>query len=67
MKPLAKWLGGSKMYGMSTSQSDIDEREIFIHTDPKYIVGLNRFDQQVINDDKQDVARHEVRYFLHGN
>lgn len=52
------------MYNLSTPESDIDEREIFLNTHPAYILGTKRFDQEVRNNEKEDVHRIELRKFL---
>jgi predicted nucleotidyltransferase len=61
---LAKYLGGSHMYSLSTPESDIDEREIFLNEDPAYILGTKRFDQEVKNNEQEDVYKVELRKFL---
>lgn len=61
---LLKYLGGSHLYGLNTPESDTDEREIFMNTDPAYILGTKRFDQEVRNNEKEDVQKTEIRKFL---
>lgn len=61
---LAKYLGGSHLYGLSTPKSDIDDREIFLNTEPAYILGTKRFDQEVRNNENEDVHKVELRRFL---
>ncbi len=46
MKQILKFLGGSHSYSLNGPTSDKDVRGIFIHTEPKYILGLNRWDHQ---------------------
>jgi len=37
---LVKYIGGSKLYGLDTPESDIDYRGVFIHTNPSKIYGM---------------------------
>ena len=61
---IAKYLGGSHLYGLSTPDSDVDERIIFANTEAKNILGLNKFEQEVRNNKDEDVHKIEIRKFL---
>jgi len=65
LKTIAKFEGGSRAYGLSTSESDIDLRWIFLHTEIDKILGLSRFEhdsQKTTETD--DVFGYELRFFL---
>jgi hypothetical protein len=64
MKTLCKYLGGSHLYGMSTPASDVDERGVFMNTDPLYVYGFHRLDNQVNQTAEKDVVMHELTQFL---
>lgn len=64
MKTLAKYLGGSISYGLSTPESDLDERYVFIHTEYSKILGLERHEHQCRQTDSEDVFGWELRHFL---
>jgi predicted nucleotidyltransferase len=64
MITLAKYLGGSHMYGLNTENSDIDSRSIVANDSISTIVGLERFDQKTINTKDVDDKTIEVRAFL---
>lgn len=65
VKLLAEWNGGSHLYKLNTPESDIDKRGIFVNTDPSYILGLNRHDEerrQIQNGD--DIVYKELSHFM---
>lgn len=65
MKTLCKYLGGSHLYGMNTPASDIDERGVFMmNTDPLYVYGFHRLDNQVNQTPEKDVVMHELTQFI---
>jgi len=72
MNKIFEMLGGSHAYGLDTIHSDMDVRGVFLHTDLKFLLGLEKFDHQVIQDkdpaklkkDKQDEQWYELRHFL---
>lgn len=64
MKILYKIIGGSQLYGLSTPQSDVDYRGVFCNTDPDFILGTKRFDEQIIQNGKEDTVMREVRQFF---
>ena len=64
MKTLCTYLGGSHLYGMNTPESDIDERGVFMNTDPLYVYGFHRLDNQVKQTAQEDVVMHELTQFL---
>lgn len=63
MKPIFKALRGSKAYGISSPLSDEDIFGIFLHTEPKYIIGLNRWDYQENKSGDFDEIYFEFRHF----
>lgn len=64
MKTLCKYLGGSHLYKLNTPQSDVDERGVFMHTDPLYVFGVHTKDNVVKQNDEVDVALHELAQFV---
>lgn len=43
---LCRLLGGSNLYNLATPESDKDERGLFMHTDPKYILGTGKYEEE---------------------
>jgi len=64
MNILAKLIGGSRLYGLSSQDSDVDFRSVFINTEPAKILGLERFDSKVKQNDDEDDVAFELRHFL---
>lgn len=64
MKTLCKHVGGSHLYGMNTPESDLDERGVFMNTDPLYVYGFHRLDNQVKQTSEEDVVMHELTQFV---
>lgn len=64
MKTLCTYLGGSHLYGMNTPASDVDERGVFMNTDPLYVYGFHRLDNEVKQTSEQDMVMHELTQFL---
>ena len=64
MKILCKYYGGSYSYGLNTPTSDLDERFVFIHTEPSKIFGLERHDHQQRVSNGEDIFGYEVRHFF---
>ena len=64
MKILAKYLGGSFSYGLNTSESDKDERYVFLHTDISKIIGLDRCDHLSKQTDGEDSFGWDLRHAL---
>lgn len=64
-KLLCKLLGGSHLYHLNTADSDIDERGVFTHLDPKYIIGTKRFDEErrQPKDTDEDVVVKELSHY----
>jgi predicted nucleotidyltransferase len=64
-KTLCKILGGSHLYHLNTPESDIDERGVFMHLDPKFIVGTKRFDEErrQPKDTDEDVVLKELSHY----
>jgi hypothetical protein len=63
-KILCKYLGGSHLYRLNTESSDLDERGIFITTDPSYIIGLKRHDEERNQKDGKDLVLKEFSNFI---
>lgn len=61
---LCKYLGGSHLYKLNTAASDLDERGVFITTDPAYIIGLNRHDEERKLDSKEDKVLREFQHWI---
>jgi predicted nucleotidyltransferase len=61
---LCKCHGGSRLYSLETPQSDIDERGIFLHSDPNFIIGLGRYEHEQNRSEDQDVEYKEYRAAL---
>jgi predicted nucleotidyltransferase len=64
VKTLCTYLGGSHLYGMNTASSDIDERGVFINTDPLYTFGFQEVKTKVVQTDERDSVMHELVQFL---
>lgn len=66
MKIIAKYLGGSHLYGLNTPKSDLDERGVFINTEPQFILGLDRFEEQrnQISEEQIDIVYKEICHFF---
>lgn len=65
MKILCQYQGGSHLYGMSTPQSDVDTRGVFLNTDPLYVFGFYTKEQVTKQNTEQDLVLHELTRFLH--
>lgn len=64
LKILAKYEGGSKSYGLATPKSDTDIRFLFIHTDYKKIIGLERHEHECRQNEHEDSFGFEIRHFF---
>jgi predicted nucleotidyltransferase len=64
MKVIAELIGGSHLYGLSTPDSDIDKRGVFINTEPGKILGLERF--EVLKKQTEDTLYFELCHYLKG-
>lgn len=64
MKALCKYIGGSHLYGLDTPESDVDERGVFMNTDPLYIYGFNKLDSISKVSTEEDVTMYELTQFL---
>ena len=62
-KYICKMLGGSHAYGLNTPNSDLDYRGVFLHTEPRYIIGLDRF-EHLDKKGETDEFYWELRHFL---
>lgn len=62
MKILCDITAGSHLYGLSTPESDVDKRGVFINTEPSKILGLSRKD--VIKQAGADAVYFELCHFL---
>lgn len=70
MKLLCKQLGGSHSYGLSTLNSDVDFRGVFINTDKSSLIGLGRHDfqkGQANSDEFYTELRNAFRLLRSGN
>lgn len=56
--------GGSHAYGLSTPTSDIDVRGVFLNTELKYILGLDKYEHQEYVGNGDDIKYKEFRHFL---
>lgn len=65
MIKLCEMLGGSHSYGLNTSESDIDNRYVFLNSEISQIVGLERYDcQDGIKNRNEDSFGFELRRFF---
>lgn len=55
-------MGGSRMYGLETPESDTDIRGVFLNTDPAYIIGLGR--NEIVKYEREDSVFFELVHFL---
>lgn len=62
MQILCELVGGSHLYGLSTPESDIDKRGVFINTEPSKILGLSR--KEIIKESGEDSVYFELCHFL---
>lgn len=64
-KTLCRLYGGSTLYHLSTPESDLDERGVFVHLDPMYILGTRRFDEKrrQPKDTDEDVVLKELSHY----
>jgi len=62
-KTLCTYLGGSQLYHLETPESDLDERGVFMHTDPAYILGTKRFDEERKQNKDTDKVMKELSHF----
>lgn len=63
MKTICKMLGGSHAYGLNTSASDEDLRGVWLHSEPRYIIGLDRY-EHIDKKGETDEFYWEMRHFL---
>lgn len=63
---ICEYLGGSHLYGLNTPESDEDVRGLFVNSQPMYILGTRRFDEQRNQNPalKEDVVYKEVSHFF---
>lgn len=64
MRQLCNILGGSHLYGIANENSDLDYRGVFCNTETSKILGLDRFDCKIKQDDEEDSLYFEIRHFL---
>lgn len=64
MKTIAKMLGGSHAYGLNTPTSDLDERFVFLNTNIAHIIGLDKHENQVLQNEEKDQQGFELRRYL---
>jgi predicted nucleotidyltransferase len=61
---LCKMKGGSHSYGLDTMTSDVDWRGVFVNTEVKHLIGLERHEHQVKQDAEADEQYMEFRNAL---
>ncbi len=64
MNFVCKYLGGSHLYNLNTESSDIDSRGIFLHTDIKYIIGMDKFEHFQNIENGADEKYKEFRHYM---
>ena len=64
MKLICKQLGGSHSYGLNTAISDIDYRGVFVNTTVGQIIGLDKHEHQIKQDNESDESYTEFRHAL---
>lgn len=64
-KSLCLYYGGSTLYHLQTPESDLDERGVFMHVDPAYILGTKRFDEERVQpvNGAEDKVLKELSHF----
>jgi hypothetical protein len=62
-KVICEVVGGSRLYGLETPDSDVDTRGVFVSTSPGDILGLGR--HEVLKKEGADYLMFEFRHFLH--
>lgn len=63
---ICEYLGGSHLYGLNTPESDEDVRGVFVNTEPKFILGTGRFDEERKQNYKikEDIVYKELSAFV---
>lgn len=64
MKIISQAIAGSHAYGLSTIDSDVDKRGVFLNTDCDKILGLSRF--EISKEIKEDTLYFELVHFFRG-
>lgn len=64
MKKICEIIAGSHLYGLSTVDSDIDKRGVFLNTEFGRILGLDHLES--IKESNEDSLFFELRHFLKG-
>lgn len=64
MKVIAEYISGSHLYKLNNENSDLDKRGIFLNTGISEIIGFNRKDSYVSQNDIEDIQYWELRQFL---
>ena len=62
MKIICELIAGSRLYGLETTESDYDTRGIFINTDYKKIIGLEK--QDILKKSSEDYLFFELNHYL---
>ena len=57
-------LGGSKAYALATPTSDTDLRGVFLNTELKHIIGLDKYEHQQLVTEDEDNKYKELRRFF---
>lgn len=63
-KILVQARGGSHAYGLSTPKSDVDVRGVFVNTDVAYLVGMQRDEVLVTQNETKDEVFTEFRHAI---
>jgi hypothetical protein len=61
---IAQIESGSKLYDLSTPQSDVDYYSVGLNTELKHIIGIDKFEHQIIQNDEIDSTCMELRNFF---
>lgn len=57
-------LGGSHSYGLSTPASDIDYRGVFINTELKHTIGVEKYEHLDLRNGEKDEFYYELRHLF---
>lgn len=61
-KTICQIVAGSRLYGLDTTESDVDTRGVFLSTDHADILGLSR--DKVVKSERDDTLLIEFRHYL---
>lgn len=61
---IASYIGGSRLYGLDTPDSDLDYRYITKRTDLPYVMGLLKTESKQKSSAEEDYVMYEVKHYI---